>query len=154
MDFVFDRQSFYKMNAEEMFDCLVNVCIEKKFFCIKREDLLAIVNDFQLGRRGVSPYDLLSRLNELREKDLVSKCNDPNFCTNEAIKHERQIWERVFKTNVREAKQYQDWFLESNEKVKQECIKKNMKPLIDYDKLTQAYFDFKKEWFKTHTIDR
>lgn len=152
METIFDRQNFYKMNAQEMFDALCDACGQLKLLYVKREDLEQFVFEFQLGKRGVNPYDYLLAINKKRESEFIRRINNKELMYQELLKNERKSWLRAFQTNKIEAKKYQDYFLQQIDDVVRICKEKGFDPSYDYERLKRDYFAFKKEYFKTHTI--
>lgn len=154
MEAMFDRQTFFKMNSEEMIDALCDACDRLKLLDVKREDLEQFVFEFQLGKRGINPYEYLMAVNKKRESEFLKKVFDKDLLTNDLIKHEKELWLRAFQTNNVEAKAFQDWYLSSIDDTIQLCKIKGIDPSYDYEKLKRAYFTYKKEYFSTHTIKR
>ena len=152
MDFVFDRQNFYKMNSEEMMDALCDACDKLKLLYIKREDLERFVFEFQLGKRGVNPYDYLVVINKRREKEFLKRIFDKELMFQELLRKEKKTWLKYFQTNKVDAKMYQDFFLQQIDNVVSRCKEMGIEPSYDYERLKQEYFAFKREYFKTHTI--
>lgn len=152
MEIIFDRQAFYKMNSEEMFEMLLNTCEKLKYFDVKREDLESYIFEIQIGKRGISPYDYLTAINKKRESEFLEKINDKELMFRELVNTEKKLWVRAFQTNKAEAKAFQDYYFENIDKTIQICKEKGIEPICDYERLKRVYLVFKKKYFETHTI--
>ncbi len=149
---IFDRQSFYKLNNQEMFDKLLDVSLELGLLDIKKEDIEDLVFSIQLGKSGINFYEVLTAINKKREKEFLDRINDKDLMFKELVKHEKELWVRAFNTNLEEAKAFQDYYFQSIDDTIKICKEKGIEPSYDYLKLKRVYLVFKKEYFKTHTI--
>lgn len=149
---IFDRQSFYKLNNQEMFDKLLDVSLELGLLDIKKEDIEDLVFSIQLGKSGINFYEVLTNINKKREKEFLDKINNKDLMFKELVKHEKELWVRAFNTNLEEAKAFQDYYFQSIDDTIKICNEKGIEPSYDYLKLKRAYLVFKNEYFKTHTI--
>lgn len=147
MDYTFDRQSFYKMNSEEMFDKLLEVCDGLKLLDITKNDLKNLVFEIQLGRSGINFYEYLKTLNKKRESEFMRKIYDEELMFKEMLEHEKELWIRAFETNKEDARAFEEYYLSGLDV----ALKRPFQS-YDWNRLRREYFAFKKEYFKTHTI--